>query len=302
MTVPGFQDFMLPIMQITGDGQEHTITEIREKLATLFSLTEEDKRELLPSGRQTKLVNRVSWAQIYLRKSGLLESPSRSRVQITERGRDELRLKPRRIDLKYLAKYPEFIEFRQATRQVLKEQDNSEISEQTPDEILETSYQSLQTTLARDVLEQVKGLSPKAFENLVIDVLVAMGYGGSRSDAGKAVGGSGDEGIDGVIKEDKLGLESIYIQAKLWKDTVVGRPIVQTFAGSLEGQRARKGVFITSSKFSQDAYDYVKRIEKRIVLIDGEQLAQFMIEHNIGVSKVKELVIKKLDEDYFNGM
>jgi restriction system protein len=300
MAIPDFQSFMLPFLQILSDGQEHSLSEVIETLAEAFGLTEDDRKELLPSGRQAKLDNRVGWTRTHLKKAELLESVGWGRFRITERGLEVLRSNPPYINIKYLEQFPEFYEFRRSSRQTNKREEVEEIPDQTPEETLELGYQSLRRTLAQDILDRVKSCSPRFFERLVVDLLVTMGYGGSREDAGQAIGQSGDEGIDGIIKEDRLGLDAVYIQAKRWESTV-GRPVVQAFAGSLEGQRARKGILITTSQFSQEAKDYVNRIEKRIVLIDGEQLAQFMIDYGVGVTEKATYTVKRIDEDYFSG-
>ncbi len=238
----------------------------------------------------------------YLKKSGLLTSPKRGIIQITNRGRDVLRQNPKKIDNKYLERFKEYQAFKALRHERNGGDDDDEGGtiqpKLTPEEILENSYQDLRNQLANEILGQVMDCSPEFFENLVVDLLVAMGYGGSRSDAGKAVGKSGDDGIDGIIKEDRLGLDVVNIQAKRWQNTV-GRPEIQAFVGSLAGNRAKKGVFITTSKFSKDAYDYVQRIEQKVVLIGGEQLAHLMIDFNIGVSKEADYVVKKIDFDYF---
>ena len=300
MAVPDYQSLMLPLLKITGDRQEHGLGEVIDTLALQFELTDADRQEILPSGRQGKFDNRVGWARTYLKKAGLVESTGRAKFRITDRGLEVLRTNLVGINNKFLRQYPEFLEFQSASRPSNKHDDEEEAEEpsQTPEEILESSYQDLRHNLALELLERVKNSLPRFFESLVVDLLVAMGYGGSKADAGQAVGRSGDDGIDGIIKEDKLGLDVVYIQAKRWEGTI-GRPVVQAFAGSLEGQRARKGVLITTSQFSQDARDYVTRIEKKIVLIDGEQLAQLMIDHNIGVTEVANYVVKKADLDYF---
>ena len=294
MAVPNFQSLMLPLLRIASDGQEYRLSKVIDTLALQFRLTDDDRRELLPSGMQAKFDNRVGWARTYLKKAGLLESTGRGRFRITERGLEVLRSNPADINTKFLRQFPEFVEFQKGKKQAKQEEE----PDQTPEEILESSYQNLRRDLAQELLERIMNCSPRFFEKLVVDLLVAMGYGGSRKDAGQAVGQSGDGGIDGIIKEDKLGLDVVYIQAKKWEGTV-GRPIVQTFAGSLEGQRARKGVLITTSQFSQGARDYVKRIEKKIVLIDGELLAELMIDHGIGVAEVASYTVKKADLDYF---
>ncbi|MCC7106823.1 MAG: restriction endonuclease [Chloroflexi bacterium] len=301
MPVPGFQSLMLPLLKLAGDGKEHSLIEADDRLATQFGLSDTDKTELLPSGTQSKFYNRVRWAATYLRKAQLIESPQRGHFRITRRGAQTLGDNPSAIDVSYLMRFPEFVEFRQQGHPSNGEPQTAQAPEQdtqTPEEVLESSYQQLRSQLAQEILDRVKNCSPKFFEHLVVDLLVAMGYGGSRKDAGQAVGQTGDAGIDGIIKEDKLGLDVVYIQAKRWEG-VVGRPVVQAFAGSLEGERARKGVLITTSHFSPDAISYVRRIEKKIVLIDGEQLAQLMIEHGVGVNEVVSYTIKRVDADYF---
>jgi restriction system protein len=301
MAIPGFQDMMLPMLKIMSDGYEYETSQLNKNLAQHFALTEDERHQLLPSGRQATFTNRVSWSVIYLYKTGLLEKVRRATYRITERGHSVLQENPRRIDLKFLSQFPELEAFRRSSSQENEVTIQTEIrpNVQTPDEIFESAYQELHEKLAEDLLDRIKTNTPQFFETLVIDLLIAMGYGGSRADAGEAIGRSGDEGIDGIIKEDRLGLDAIYVQAKRWEGTI-GRPLIQAFAGSLEGQRAKKGIFITTSQFSKDARDYVSRIEKRIVLIDGEQLAQLMIEFGVGTSPKATYVLKKLDEDYFS--
>ncbi len=300
MAVPDYQSLMLPLLKITSDGKEHVFSEVAEALAQHFRLTDNDRKEMLSSGRQAKFENRVGWAQTYMKKAGLLESPGRGKVRITARGLKVLKEGHADISARFLRQFPEFLEFQKVSRQDAgqEQEEKDEGIVQTPEESLESSYQNLRRALGQELLERSRSCSPRFFEQLVVDLLVAMGYGGSRQDAGQAVGQSGDEGIDGIIKEDKLGLDVVYVQAKRWERTV-GRPDVQAFAGSLEGQRARKGVLITTSQFSQDAKDYVGKIEKKIVLIDGDQLAQLMIDHGIGVTQVANYTIKKIDLDYF---
>jgi len=290
---------MLPLLELLADGEEHTSSELVEALALRFGLTDDERNELLPSGKQERFLNRASWARSYLKRALLIENTGRGRVRIAPRGIEALQARPERVDIKYLKQFPEF-----ALRQNNRQPEDAAVDDadevvQTPEEMLEAGYQSLRRELARDLLQRVKSVSPRFFERLVVDLLVAMGYGGSRKDAGQAVGQSGDGGIDGIIKEDRLGLDVVYVQAKRW-DGTVGRPVVQAFAGSLEGQRARKGVLITTSQFSQDARDYVSRIEKKIVLIDGEQLAQLMIDYGIGVAEVVSYTVKRIDADYFD--
>jgi restriction system protein len=301
MAIPDFQMILLPLMQLTADGKEHSTSEAIDRLAAVFHLSEEERRELLPSGRQAKFDNRVGWARTHLSKAGLLERTGYGKFRIADRGRDVLRQQPDAINMKLLEQFPEFVAFRTSSAQQKKHgRDEPEpvLYEQTPEETLEAGYQTLRQQLAQELLQRVRASSPKFFERLVVDLLVNMGYGGSRRDAGEAVGQSSDGGVDGLIKEDKLGLDVVYIQAKRWEGTV-GRPQVQGFAGSLEGFKATKGVMITTSKFSADAYDYVGRIGKKIVLIDGEQLGQFMVDYSVGVTDVATYVVKRVDVDYF---
>ena len=300
MPIPDYQSIMLPLLKKTSDGKEHHLSDLRNEISDVFKLTSEEREELLPSGTQPVLNNRVAWASIYLQRARLLKRPNRGWYQITERGLTVLKENPNKIDVKFLHKFPEFVDFLR-TKKEDKEVSGTiivEPSETNPEEALEAAFQELQHTLASDILQAIKESSPHFFERLVIDVLVKMGYGGSRKEAGQAIGRIGDEGIDGIIKEDKLGLDIIYIQAKKWENTV-GRPEIQKFAGALQGQRARKGIFITTSNFSKEALDYVKNIESKIILIDGPRLAELMIDHSVGVTPVASYEIKKLDSDYF---
>jgi restriction system protein len=297
MTVPDFQSLMSPLLKITGDRREHNNSEVIDILASEFELTEDDRKEMLPSGRQLRFDNRVMWARAHLKMAGLLEITGRGRFRITERGYKVFKENHAKIDVKFLMQFPDYAIARNSNA---KPEEPEEETKQTPDEILESSYQSLRIDLAKQLVDQMMNCSPGFFEKLVVDLLVALGYGGSIKDAGQAVGQSGDGGIDGIIKEDKLGLDFVYIQAKRWEGTV-GRPVVQAFAGSLMGQNARKGVFMTTSQFSKEARDYVKVIpQPKIVLIDGKELAELMIDHNIGVAEVTSYTIKKVDIDYFN--
>lgn len=299
MAIPDFQTLMLPLLTLTGDGKVHTVHEVSDALAEQLGLSEADRKEAIASGG-SRFDNRIAWARTYLKEAGLLESTGRGSFRITDRGRALLRQRPSRIDVKFLKQFPEFLEFKNRRRsdRSMGKCETDEETERTPEEVLEASYQQLRQELAHELLQAVKKCSPRFFEELVVDLLVAMGYGGNRVDAGQAIGRSGDDGVDGFIKEDRLGLDVIYIQAKRW-DTPVGRPVVQAFAGSLEGQRAKKGVLITTSQFSKDALEYASKIEKRIVLIDGEQLAQLMIDHDVGVTPVASYVVKRIDLDYF---
>jgi restriction system protein len=305
MAIPRYHAFMLPLLRIAGDGQEHRIDECLEGLTNELRLANEDVREMLPSGKQTVLENRVGWAKTYLKKARLLESPARGKFKITDRGREVLRAKPDHIDHRFLEQFPEFVEFRATHRSPAlgnsdATQDLNPEEALTPEEALDTTYQLLRRSLAQDLLERVKTSSPRFFEKLVVDLLLAMGYGGSRKEAGHAIGRSGDGGLDGVIDEDRLGLDKVYVQAKRWEGTV-GRPDVQKFAGSLEGAGATKGVLITTSDFSREARDYTERIQKRIVLVDGQKLTELMIDFDVGVATVSNYKIRKIDSDYFEG-
>lgn len=299
MAIPDYQSIMLPFLEFIEDKDEHSFRETVDGLAKGFQLTDEEQKELLPSGQQEIFSNRVGWARTYLKKSGLVMSTRRGYFKITDKGIDVLNRKPEKINVQFLEQFQEFRDFRALRhKKEDEEKEDQEIIETTPEEALETAYQRLRDDLAIELLQQIKSSSPSQFEKLVVELLVKMGYGGSRHDAGKAIGKSGDEGIDGIIKEDRLGLDIIYIQAKRWESTV-GRPEVQKFAGALQGQRARKGIMITSSTFSHDANDYASRIDSKIVLIDGQRLAQLMIDNNLGVSPLATYEIKRLDSDYF---
>ncbi|MCC6543045.1 MAG: restriction endonuclease [Nitrospirae bacterium] len=299
MAIPDYQTIMLPLLKFAGDKDEHSLREATDILAQEFLLTEYERKEMLQSGQQEIFHNRVAWARTYLKKAGLLDSTRRGYFKITERGYDVLRRNPHKIDTQFLDQYKEFKEFRALRHTKEQAEKESELNyETTPEEALERAYQRLRDDLACELLQQITVISPSLFEKIVVELLVKMGYGGSRQDAGKAIGKSGDEGIDGIIKEDRLGLDIIYIQAKRWTG-IVGRPEVQKFAGALQGQRAKKGILITTSAFSQEAHDYASRIESKIILIDGESLAQLMIDNNLGVSSMANYEIKRIDSDYF---
>ena len=303
MAIPDYQTLMLPLLKFAEDQQEHTLREAIASLSTEFQLSEEERKALLNSGQQTVIANRVGWAGTYLKKAGLFEATRRGFFRITQRGLDILREGPTRIDQKYLNRFPEFAEFKNARGP--REDTETEpaliaLPEQTPEEEIEAAFQRIRSSLAAELLTTLRACSPERFERLVVDLLVRMGYGGTRQDAGQAIGRSGDGGIDGIIKEDRLGLDAIYIQAKRWADTnSVGRPEIQKFAGALQGHRARKGVFITTSYFTRDATDYVDRIDSKIVLIDGERLARLMIDFGLGVTPIASYEVKRIDSDYF---
>ena len=276
--------------------------DVTDGLAKQLGVTEDEQKELLPSGAAPVFYNRTAWAKTYLKKAGLIDSPKQGLVVITKKGIEVLKQNPKFIDVKYLKQFPEFIEFQSAKRdnETTETEINEDSSSQTPEEALETAYQKIRKSLALDILNKVITLSPAFFEKLVVELLVKMGYGGSMKDAGRAIGKSGDEGIDGTIKEDKLGLDIIYIQAKRWQPgNVVGRPELQKFVGALAGQGAKKGIFITTSSFTKDALEYVPKNETKIVLIDGGQLAQLMIDYNLGVTPVNNYEVKRIDSDYF---
>lgn len=302
MTIPDYQSIMLPLLQFASDGKEHQIKEAVEALAGYFDLSAEERFELLPSGRQPTFNNRVSWAGTYMKEARLIEKPRRGYLKITDRGLDLLKSKPEVIDAKFLGRYKEFVEFRKKSgvfTDAKHSAEANEADEQTPVEAIEAAYGTIRRSLGTELIEQIKVCSPGFFEKLVVEVLVAMGYGGTRKDAGRVIGGSGDEDIDGVINEDRLGLDVIYVQAKRWENTV-SRPEIQKFVGALLGKKAPKGIFITTSDFSKHARDYASSIESSVVLIDGEALANLMIDYNVGTTVESSYEIKRLDSDYFD--
>lgn len=299
MTIPDYQSIMLPLLKFASDQKEHSLREAIEHISGIFELSETEKVMLLQSGQHI-IDNRVGWARTYLKKAGLLETTKRSYFKITERGLEVLKKNTSEINVKYLEQFPEFIEFKNLKKDekgILKQDELC--NQQTPHDLLEEGYLKIKSNLAQELLNLVKNGSSEFFERLVVKLLLNMGYGGSQKDAGEAIGRSGDEGIDGIIKEDKLGLDAIYIQAKKWEATV-GRPEVQKFVGALHGKGAKKGIFMTTSDFSKEAIDYASAMrDPKIVLIDGELLAQLMIDNNIGVSIATIYEIKKIDLDYF---
>ena len=301
MTIPTFQELMLPILKILNNNQINQMKEIVDELAMQFNLSEDELEELIPSGNK-RFSNRVGWAVTHLKKASLLESIGKSKYSITGKGKNVLAENPVSIDMKFLSKFAEYEAFRHSSKRKIKRKTQKEIivdSPQTPEELMDSSYQSIKDKLAIELLELIKENSPKFFETLVVDLLVAIGYGSNITGSGKTTGQPYDGGIDGLIKQDKLGLDNIYIQAKRWVSTV-GRPTVQEFAGSLLGKGASKGVLITPSGFSKEAIDYVDQFKHAtIILIDGVQLAELMIDYNIGVSETNRYIIKKIDRDYF---
>lgn len=305
MAIPDFQSIMLPLLRLAADGTEHRYRDTVDQLETQFGLSEEERKALLPSGVARLFENRVGWAKSFLTKAALLESLRRGYFKITQRGLDVLKKKPSRIDMKFLDQFPEYRDFRASKKPKSQDGKSPEPEESvhaaTPEESIEAAHQDLRASLASDLLKQLRICPTALFEKTMVDLLVAMGYGGSRKDAGEAIGKSGDEGVDGIIKEDRLGLDVVYIQAKQWKpDNTVGRPDIQKFAGALQGHHAKKGVFITTSDFSREAREYAAKIDSKIVLIEGERLAHLLIDNNIGVAPVARFEVKRLDIDYFS--
>jgi restriction system protein len=292
---------MLPLLKIAGDGKVHPKREAVNILAEQFGLTQEELKELLPSGKQSVFDNRIGWARTYLKMAGLIEYPKRGHFQITARGKTVLAQTPPFINVAFLRQFPEFLEFygpqKQASVPELLEPHES-LSE-TPEELVASGYLKLRKQLESDLLGRVKSASPEFFELLVVRLITAMGYGGSLVDAGKAIGKSGDGGVDGVIKEDRLGLELIFLQAKRWDNASVTRPEVQKFVGALHGKKARKGIFLTTSTFTKDAREYAEAVETKVILIDGVQLAELMFEYGVGVSTETTYVVKRIDSDFF---
>jgi restriction system protein len=298
MAIPDYETMMLPLLRIAAaaKGTEVPLIDAIDQLAAEYKLTDEERKELLPSGGTFKFSSRVSWSRTYLQKAGLIEAPRRGHFRITGRGNEVFNKKPQRIDNKLLSQFLEFREF-QGKKKTKKENDAS--ASETPIESIATHYEQIRATLASELLERAKKCSPQFFERLVILLLVRMGYGGSLKDAGQAIGRTGDGGIDGVIREDKLGLGNIYIQAKRWTEKPVGSPDIDQFAGALSKKKASKGIFITTSTFTRDALASVREYSSRIILIDGITLADYMIDYNVGVSVASMYEIKKVDSDFF---
>ena len=308
--IPDFQTIMLPLLEAFADKQEYKKPALVEIIANKFQLTKEERLAMLPSENDYVIWNRVGWAMSHLKKAGLLETPKRGSYLITEQGLEILNSKPQRIDVKFLENVPKYNQWKEEYKKDWQEKrsfENNNISNiqqeeietiQTPEELLEGAYSQLKEELAIELIEKIKECSPSFFERLVVDMLIKMGYGGSRKEAGKVTRASGDGGIDGIINEDKLGLDTIYIQAKKWEGSV-GRPEIQKFVGALAGQGAKKGIFITTSSFTREAREYQPKNDTKIVLINGQDLANLMIEHSIGVSTKINYEIKRMDTDYF---
>lgn len=301
MALPTYQDVMLPVLQTLAGAAAMPVQEVVSRIEAHFRLSPEDREQMLPSGRQRTIVNRVYWCITYMVQAGLIERPGRGTVTITARGRDALALRPERIDVPFLLRYPEFQAFRERSSGRVEAEIPSAASDTTPEETLESTFQSIRAAVEAELLDRVLAAPPAFFEQLVVELLMKMGYGGGNpGDAGRRVGRSGDDGIDGVIDEDQLGLDAVYIQAKRWaRDHPVRRPDLQAFAGSLEGQRASKGVFITTSRFTSDASEYVDRITRRIRLIDGQALARLMYDHGVGTRPVRTYELRRVDTGYF---
>lgn len=298
MPIPDFQTLMLPTLTLLNEQGGLLSPHIREKLAKQFSLTDDELKELIPSKLQGKFHNRVAWDLSYLKQASLVESPRRSFYQITERGRLLLATKPERITIKTLMQYEDFALLRSNASKSRANIDIEERIEQTPDELIAEAHQRLNKALAIELQSIVAKMDPYQFEQLVVDLLSAMGYGGYREEAANVTKKSGDAGIDGVINQDRLGLDVVYIQAKRWENSV-GRQDIQKFVGALAGKKANKGVFIITSTFQQGALDYANTIQHKVILIDGPRLAELMIEFNVGVSTARQIEIKKVDTDYF---
>lgn len=297
MGIPAYNEFYRDFLDVLSDGQMYKLSEIRKAIAKKRNFTQEELNELLPSGRQTVFFNRVNWAGVYLYKAGLLERPSRGNYVLSAEGKSVQSDTSFLLDNNYLMKYPSFVEFQN------KSVEDSAVSPQatdseTPQDIIEAAFQKINTALADDLIQEIMNQDASFFEKLVVKLLLAMGYGGPFEDAGRVTQSSGDGGIDGIIREDKLGFNQIYIQAKRWdRDTVISRPEIQKFAGALLGEGASKGLFITTAKFSRGAEDFAKR--QHIVLVDGNTLTRLMIEYNIGVSVSQTYSFKRLDTDFF---
>ncbi len=299
MGIPTFQEIMFPLLELLQDGRERTLRECIDSLANRFGLSKEERARLLPSGQQPVFDNRVGWARTYLKKAGLLETPRRGTVRITSRGKEVLSQRPGRIDVDFLMRFEEFRAFLKDGGKKRKKKLSGEGEGTDPVERIEQAFLEYQEVLVEELMRTIRGVSPAFFEHLVVRLLVKMGYGGGVMQAAAVVGGSGDEGIDGIINEDKLGLDVIYIQAKQWSNPV-GRPEVQKFVGALHGKKAKKGVFITTSSFTKEAHDFVKHLDPKVVLIDGETLARLMIEHNVGVTVKSSYELKAVDRDFFD--
>lgn len=308
MAIPEYNEIKVPALELFADGTPRKTSETYDPLAKPFALTADERAEVLPSGSQTRWENRVRWALYDLYRAGLLSKPRRGTYVITDAGRKVAQQKPKLIDRAFLMQFPEFLQWVQAggtpkpdplVNDTIPPRTVIEPVDRTPEEVIDAAHQLLHDALKRDVLDLVKRIEPTRFEQLVLDLLLAMGYGGSREEAAQGTKASHDEGIDGVINEDRLGLDVIYLQAKRWQQTV-GRKEIQSFVGALAGQQANKGVFITTSDFADTAVQYARKVAQKVILIDGDRLADLMIQHNIGVSRTRAYEVKQVDSDYFD--
>ena len=307
MAVPDYQSCMRPLLQFCADGREISISEAAAFVAAQFRLSAEDLAEQIPSGKQTLLANRVHWARTYLDKAGALRRTKRAHFVITDRGHTLLAQNPERVDARVLRQFPEFVAFQSPKGERAEDkaapdspQPVPDFSARTPEETLQASAEAIFEALRGQLLDRIRELSPSFFERLVVDLIVAMGYGGSRDSVVQRLGKSGDEGIDGVVNEDPLGLDVVYIQAKRYAaDNSIGRERIQQFAGALVGQGASKGVFVTTSSFSRGACEYAQRVPQRIILIDGAELTRLMIRYGVGVRTERTIELRRIDLDYF---
>lgn len=298
MTIPSYQELMLPLLKLVAKHGSLNRADAIQLLSDEFKLTDAERRELLPSGKVSVIQSRAGWARTYLVKAGLLANSQRGVVVITDRGKKTLLEGLQSIDGQYLKQFQEFRDFLNTSNKESENESIGDAAHGSPEEVLDSAYSQLKNQVLSETIDKIKSCSPQFFENLVVDIVVKMGYGGSRNDAGRAIGRSGDEGIDGIINEDRLGLDVIYLQAKKWEGNV-SRPEIQKFAGALQGKRAKKGIFITTSDFSSEAREYVKNVDAKIILIDGRQLVELMWEYNVGLNRVAAYETKKLDLDYF---
>lgn len=307
MPIPDYQSVMLPLLQLGADGAEHRTKDAIAQLAKDFGLTEQEMAQPTPSGKDLVFSNRYGWARTYLKKAGLIRYTAWGKFQITDAGRSLLESQPAKIDISVLKRYPEFLKWYAPAKSEDEDEPDAvaepeaEVEKETPEELMESTHLKLRKHLESELLAKVMNSSPEYFERLVVNLLTKIGYGGSLADAGRAIGQSHDGGIDGVIKEDRLGLDLIYLQAKRWADnSTVGAPEVQKFVGALAGKKARRGVFLTTSKFSRDALNYAAALENNVVLIDGTQLAGLMFEFGLGVTTVNTYDVKRIDNDFFD--
>jgi len=296
--IPPFQEIMLPLLEFLKDGKEHSIDEAEDYLAKVFNLTDEERHKLLKSGNQTVFRNRVGWAKTYMYKAKLLDVPRRANIVITERGLEVLKENPQSLSAKYLMKFPEFVEFHKSNKK--EKQEEPESPSKSPEEVIYEKTDEINNYVKSELIIKILKSSPHFFEKLVLNLIVKMGYGGSFEDVVELLGKTGDEGVDGLIKEDILGLDKVYLQAKRWTTGTVGRKELQSFVGALQGKGAKKGIFITTSTFTKDALEYLNKVnDMTLILIDGDKLVDYMLKYNVGVQVKNTIELKKIDEDYF---